>query len=152
MIQGTVAKINEVNFRDDIMLYSFILEEGSTVWRMGRVKPEFEEGTCIEFEEKKGNVLPGTLRAVTVKAGAVEAPSERVSTKTAAPSGTAADVGTRLRYQAARRDATRIVVAALEADHLPHAINIAKAKRLPLLLGYVEEVTLSLLEQESDNV
>jgi hypothetical protein len=57
-----------------------------------------------------------------------------------------------MRYQAARADACRLVIAALHTDHLPHAANVTKAKRLPLLEGYVEQVTKTFLEQEEKNV
>lgn len=55
------------------------------------------------------------------------------------------------KFQAARRDAARIVVAALHTNHLPHSDNTAKGKRLDLLTGYVEKVTQELLRQEDDH-
>ena len=68
----------------------------------------------------------------------------------------AGDVGKRIQWQAARRDACNIVVAclALEATNveakgiLPWAANVAKAKKLDLLRGYINELTKQFIEEE----
>ena len=129
-----------------VKLWSFQVEGSRRFYRCGRVEPPFEEGQWIEFEhDAAGNADMASI----VVAGAQPTGEESTTVKQSTPVG---DVGARLRYQAARRDATRIVVAALHTDHLPHAANVAKAKRLQLLEGYVEQVTKSLLEQEERNV
>ena len=153
---GQVRQVNEVKFKPEegIILWSFHLEGSGRFFRCGRTNPELEEGEWIEFEEKEGNVDVKSITRVEKPAGvgAKAAPSEPASTSTSKQSSTAGDVASRLRYQAARSDATKVVVAALAADHLPHAANIAKAKRLDLLMGYVEQVTQELLKQEESNV
>jgi len=62
------------------------------------------------------------------------------------------DVGTRIRYQAARRDATSLVVAALHTDALPWTAveQKNKGRKLDLLTGYIEQVTQTLLTKEND--
>jgi hypothetical protein len=152
-----VGQIKSVTNRDfqSVRLWSFQLEGSDRYFRTGKVQPEVSEGQWIKFQEKNGIVLVETITMTdqpstgqagltsTAQSDAMSAP--RQGTAPAAPT---VDVGTRIRYQAARRDASNIVIAALHTDHLPHAVNVAKGKRLDLLLQYVEEVTHSLLEQE----
>jgi len=61
-------------------------------------------------------------------------------------------VGARIRYQAARADATRVVVAALHTEALPWTAvqQKNKSKKLDLLTGYIKQVTETLLEQEEE--
>lgn len=150
---GQVTEIKMVPYQN-VELYQFKIEQSERYFRMGRNKPEFKEGEWIEFTERNSNV-DATSIWVDVKTGVEAAPSDTVSNSTTKEESTtvtsAGDVGNRLRYQAARADATRIVVAALAADHLPHSANTAKGKRLDLLTGYVEMVTKTLLEQEATN-
>jgi hypothetical protein len=130
-----------------VMLWSFQVEGSRRFWRCGRVEPAIEEGQCIEFQhDEAGNVDTESIVL------AETAPSTSETTRPTSGTGGAVDVGTRMRYQAARADACRLVIAALHTDHLPHAANVTKAKRLPLLEGYVEQVTKTFLEQEEKNV
>ena len=151
---GQVKAINSRDFRSDIKLWSFQLEDNDRWFRMGKKEPTFEEGEWISFQERNSQVEWGTITqpAEPVSKSAVVEHSKDSNLETACAVSSLADVGQRIRYQAARRDASRIVVAALHCDHLPHASNIAKAKRLDLLTGYVEQITAKLLQQEEDNV
>ena len=132
------------------MLWSFQIKDSRRYWRCGQVEPEVEEGEWISFSsDNQGNVDPNSILTSLDVSAAGTASTEPASTASATPPS---DVGARVRYQAARRDAAAIVVAALHTDHLPHAANVAKNKRLQLLEGYVEEVTKKLLEQEERNI
>ena len=147
MNQGKVILKSGKDFHG-VMLWSFQIEGSRRFWRCGRNEPPFEEDQWIQFEaDASGNV---DMDSIVVSDSNSAGGSTQTATST--PSSTVGDVGARLRYQAARRDATRIVVAALHTDHLPHASNVAKGKRLGLLEGYVEQVTKALLEQEEKNL
>lgn len=150
-MKGKVTMVSGKDFHG-IMLWSFQIEGSRRYWRCGKEQPPIEEGQWIEFNaDEAGNVSVPSIKAI---AGEATSPTVGSSTPTTSSTstGSAMDVGQRLRYQAARRDATRIVVAALHTDHLPHAANVAKGKRLELLEGYVEQVTKTLLEQEERNL
>ena len=152
---GQVRTISDRDFQG-VKLWSFTLEESERFFRLGKKQPTFTIGDTICFEERNSQVEWSSVRFrdATESDKTVEsAPKDEnvAATTTSEPSSSVSSVGLRLQYQAARRDATRIVVAALECDHLPHASNVAKGKRLDLLLGYVDEITKSLLKQEEDH-
>lgn len=50
----------------------------------------------------------------------------------------------------ARRDATRVIVAALETNNLPWATNTPKNQKLDLLRGYINMLTEQFLKDEED--
>ena len=146
--KGYVTKKVNTDFHGTI-LWSFQIENSRRWWRCGSKEPMIEEGQWITFDaDEAGNVNVGTIKQTDDSAPAGSSTPKASPTST----GIAGDVGARLRYQAARADACRLVVAALHTDHLPHAANVAKGKRLELLEGYVEQVTKTLLEQEERNV
>ena len=66
--------------------------------------------------------------------------------------------GQRMAWEAARRDATNLVVAMLNADVtveggvLPWAKNTAKNKRMDLLLGYVNEIATTFMEEANGKI
>lgn len=142
--QGQVKAISNRDF-NSVKLWSFQLEGSNRYFRTGKTDPGLSEGQWIKFSESNGIVDDVEAIQVIEKGSIQDVPAGAV-----APPVTVAatNVGERIRYQAARRDASNIVIAALHTDHLPHAVNVAKGKRLDLLLQYVEEVTHSLLEQE----
>lgn len=149
---GKVVQLSDTQWRDDIYLYSFKIEQSERWFRLGRNKPTFKEGEWIRFNERNTQV-----DVQSVEVGVKETqPSDSAKVSTtregSSPTPTAQNVGQRLQYQAARADATRIVCAALQCDHLPHAANTAKGKRLDLLMGYVKEVTHELLAQENEGL
>jgi hypothetical protein len=155
---GIVEKISSRDF-NGTKLWSFQLEECPRYFRTGKTEPQFMEGACVTFTERNGQVDPATVSLTTDASAPTTSKSAPTQTELSVPAGAGAppetapatSVGERIRYQAARADAARLVVAALHTDHLPHAANIAKNKRLDLVLGYVEQVTLALLEQENNN-
>lgn len=146
---GKVTEVKRVPYQN-VVLYQFKIEQSQRYFRLGRNEPTFQEGQWIKFTERNSNVDVDSVE-LDVKAEPSDAVtySEKKQESTTRTT-TAPDVGRRLQYQAARADATRIVVAALHTDHLPHATNVAKGKRLDLLMGYVHEVTRTLLEQEQE--
>jgi len=146
MIQrtGTVRAVTNRDF-NDVKLWSFQMEGSDRYFRTGKNEPSFQEGDTITFEEKNGIVITDSIAIGGEPTETVETTMTEVVKQTDQPSV----VGKRIQYQAARADACNIIVAALAADHLPHSANTAKGKRLDLLLGYVDEVTKTLIAQES---
>jgi hypothetical protein len=141
---GTVKTISDRDYQGT-KLWSFQIEESGRWFRMGKKEPPFRVGDTVCFNERNSQVEWSTIGVgLSAAASPVTEP-----TPSSAP-----DVGARIRYQAARADATRLIVAAMTVkdaagkDALPWASNIAKGKRLDLLLGYVQQVTNTLLEQE----
>jgi len=153
---GRVNKITRTPWQD-VILWSFKIDQSERMFRMGKKEPDFKEGEWVTFQERNSNVHYGSIKmapegeATEVVVDAPTGAAAPPATVAVTSASNGSNVGTRMQYQAARADAARIVVAALHTDHLPHAANVAKGKRLDLLLGYVKEVTKTLLEQENDN-
>ena len=160
---GTISKKFYRDFQGT-KLHSFQID-GSDLWfRTGKDEVPQIEGEPITFKEKNSQVLLDSVvsgKDSTATASVTEAPESAVTlektTATSAGSSTtqSSDVGKRMAWEAARRDATRIVATALEVEGkglevLPWAKNTAKAKRLDLLVGYVNRVAKDLLEQQND--
>lgn len=156
---GTISK----KFRRDFQgtgLYSFQLEGQDRWFRTGKEELPHAEGTTVTFTEKNSQVMMDSV----VEGGPVEGAEQTTSTKSIespAPtssspqSTTAPTVGQRMAWEAARRDATRIVATALEVegkglDVLPWAKNTARGKRLDLLVEYVNRVAKQLMEEQPD--
>ena len=141
---GQVRAVTDRDFQS-VKLWSFQLEGSDRFYRTQKVRPDVEVGDWITFREKNGIVMTDSIEKTTGTSAVVTA----VETSVTEPATSASsDVGRRIRFQTARADATRLVVAALEHDQLPHPTNVAKGKRLDLLLGYIDEVTKALLAQE----
>jgi len=141
---GQVRAVTDRDFQS-VKLWSFQLEGSDRFYRTQKVRPDVEVGDWITFREKNGIVMTDSIEKTTGTSAVVTAVETSVTEPaTSVPS----DVGRRIRFQTARADATRLVVAALEHDQLPHPTNVAKGKRLDLLLGYIDEVTKALLAQE----
>jgi hypothetical protein len=159
---GQVTKITKTPWQD-IVLWSFKINTSARTFRMGKKEPAFKEGEWISFTEKNSSVDYDSIRdvpaetagevqpPVTTGAGALPVTEVAINAKQRSGNDMSDSVGDRIRFQAARADACNIIVAALAADHLPHASNVAKGKRLDLLLGYVKEVTNQLLAMEASN-
>lgn len=143
-VEGKVAVVSGKPW-NSVTLYSFKLEDNDRWYRLGRNKPPFEKGATVSFSEKNGNVL---LDSLVMTGSLSDAPPAEESTP---DTPAATNVGDRMRYQAARRDAANVVVAALHTDALPWATNVAKGKKLDLLTEYIEQVTKTLLDQEDRN-
>lgn len=132
---------------NDVVLHSFQLE-GQNVWfRTGQKELNLDEGTPIKFQANETN-----------KQVDLDSMEKLESAPTPQTSATGSTSTTREDYwqnrerldsvRTARADATRIVCAALAHDHLPHASNTPKGKRLDLLVGYVKELTEELVSYE----
>jgi len=148
------GQVSAVSDRDcnSIKLWSFQLEGSNRYFRTGKVQSRIQEGQWIKFEERNGIVVTDSIEVTDAPTGAEESPATEPATSVPETTGVKAmtdpSVGKRMQFQAARRDASNIVIAALHTDHLPHPVNAAKGKRLDLLLQYVEEVTQTLLKME----
>lgn len=144
-------------------LYSFKIEGESKWFKTGTVDIPFDEGVVVSFEERNGKVDLKTVVEETGAAPSESAPKSPTQTVVTAVNGPndsrenywqkreerdIAQENSR-KIAAARADACTIVAAALAADHLPHAANTQKGKRLDLLLGYVREITNTFLEEEN---
>lgn len=146
-LQGKVEVVSSRPWQS-VTLHSFRLVDDATWYRLGRSAPTFREGDVIAFTERNTNVDPDSVELV--EGTTAPEPKTEAVKPMAAPAAPNV-VGDRIRYQAARSDATKIVVAALHTDALPWAANVAKSKKLDLLTGYVEQITKTLLEQEDEN-
>ena len=139
--RGVVASLHEKDW-NGTMLYSFKLEGVERFWRVGQRKPEFKVKDLVKFTERNSNVDWDSMEVI---------PSSGVALlKLDEPPQPVPDVGKRIKYQAARRDATALVVAALHTEALPWTAvqQKNKSKKLDLLTGYIEQVTKTLLDQE----
>lgn len=132
---------------NDVVLHSFQLE-GQNIWfRTGQKALTLDEGTPIKFKANETN-----------KQVDLDSMEKLESAPTPPTSATGSTSTTREDYwqnrerldsvRTARADASRIVCAALAHDHLPHASNTPKGKRLDLLVGYVKEITEELINYE----
>jgi hypothetical protein len=156
-VTGEVTSIHEKDFHGT-MLYSFKLDEKPSFWRCGRDKPDVTVKDYIRFNAKLQNVIVPSIEQA-------QRPEEKLTLNTEIPEREPeqeepvtrvtqeVNVNDRIRYQAARRDATNLVVAALHTDALPWtaAQQKNKSKKLDLLTGYIEQVTETLLNQENHN-
>lgn len=138
------------------MLYSFQLK-GQNIWfRTGQKELNLDEGTFIKFEANPTNKQVNLDSMALSDSTSAEAPT---TDSPAGASGQARGSSDRESYwqnrerldsvRSARADATRLVVAALEHDQLPHPSNVAKGKRLDLLVGYIKELTEELIDYET---
>lgn len=139
------------------MLYSFKLEDNTRFWRLGQKQPQFKVKDCVKFTERNSNVDYDSIQHIESESVAVVKLDAPQSTATNAldsggPVPSVTEVGARIRYQAARADATRLVVAALHTEALPWTAvqQKNKSKKLDLLTGYIKQVTMTLLQQEED--
>jgi hypothetical protein len=133
-----------------IKLFSFQVEGDPRWYRTGRAEIQEPLGARIVFSERNNQVVEGSVKPTTdsapATAGSVDTPT---TTASVTPSGSM-DVGERIRWQAARRDAVSVIVAALHTDALPWAKSTAKGKKLDLLRGYINEVASQFLEDENN--
>jgi hypothetical protein len=129
---GVIEEIRSVDF-NSTPLWSFRLGEDLTWYRIGKTTPDdagVTIGSHITFEHRNLQVTP----------------TESTNT----------DLSRRIQWQAARRDACNIIVAAIKAEGydtkgiLPWAANVAKAKKLDLLRGYITQLTEQFIEEENN--
>lgn len=161
--KGTISKVSSTKWGDKT-LHSFQIEGTQRWFKTGQNPVPYNEGDQVVFEEKNGKVEFTTAEKVKSQSTSADSTASTHGSGMSAPAVNGLsrdaywanrekrDIETerKRRIAAARHDAARIVCAALAHDHLPHAANVAKGKRLDLLLGYVNEVTNTLLEAEND--
>jgi hypothetical protein len=139
-------------------LYSFQLDGVDRWFRTGKEELPHAEGTTVTFSEKNSQVLMDTVvegSSPVESAGSTEetAPVVSKSDRVEATGSSAPTIGQRMAWEAARRDATRIVTTALEVEGkgleiLPWAKNAAKNKKLDLLVDYINRVAKQLMEEQ----
>lgn len=159
--------ISKKTFKDwhNVKLFSFQLEGNATWYRTGQVEVSQNEGTNISFTERNGkvdpelivagggDVLPSTAPVASALAAARAAhPGSIIEVLDDNPKDT---IGRRIQWQNARADACRLICAALAVEGivedgvLPWPKNLAKAKRLDHLTGYINELTKQFVEEET---
>lgn len=165
MVKGQARNISAKPFdgrNGPVTLYSFQLEGDRRYFRTGTDQPPMANGEFVEFdaEEKNGNF---NVRVSSIKK--IEQQEVQQAPKPSAPAGSAAtsngsayatpsnskdgywerkEAGdavrdARINFSASQRDAVTVVVAALEFDCLSFG-NVAKGKKLDMLLDFVDQV------------
>ena len=163
IIKGVVREVFEREWQDrdsgeDIILYSFQLEDNNRYFRTGTKRPKIATGTAYKFiSDPKGNV---DLKSIEeIEAEDVPAPKKKAYGGSRGSGGGGANqkywedkakrdvevTEPRISYSAAQRNATTLVAAALAADALSFG-QAAKGKRLDMLVDYVEQTTLRLAQ------
>lgn len=165
--EGIVSEVSATPWKDrdtgdDIVLHSFRLEDNNQWFRTGQKDPSLTAGDGIKFVTTRGqNVDADSIEQLDpskVKKPTPAAASTSTATRTSPTTSMTRnsyweekdryDKEVRqpmIAFQSARRDAVDLVTAALAADIL--TLGQKKAEKLDLLLGYVDEVTQSLLEK-----
>lgn len=151
-MQGIITDKSEKKW-NGISLYSFKIEEDDTWYKTGQVDISQEVTEFVSFQERNGRVDVSTVSDKEfVDAPQSTAPSASVSDTVPAYKGDV--IHKRIQWQNARADACRMVCAALAVEGivedgvLPWPKNLAKAKRLDHLMGYVNEITKQFIEEE----
>jgi hypothetical protein len=160
-ISGVIEEIRNVDF-NGTPLWSFRTGEDVTWYRIGKTTPEeagVTIGSHIVFEHRNLQVQIPSIRPIgSAPVAKPSAPEASPSAPRGTPSNTneQTDLGRRIQWQAARRDACNIIVAAIKAEGydgkgiLPWAANVAKAKKLDLLRGYITQLTEQFIEEENN--
>jgi hypothetical protein len=159
---GFVSEVSSTPWNDrdtgnEITLYSFKIDTANIWFRTGETDTNLSVGDCVKFTANRQKVDLGTLGPA--QASEVES-APKPGAQAATPAGAKSSAGgsmsrdgywkekdrydkevrqPMIAYQSARKDATAIVVAALQQDCL--ALGQKKAAKLELLMGFVEEVT-----------
>ena len=151
--KGQVSELFERDFQGT-KLHSFKIEGVDRWFRTGKEKLPVDPGKYISFTERNSQVdLTSVTEMDSIQSASATEETEPAAAPSAPEATTAPTVGQRMAWEAARRDATRIVATALEVEGkglevLPWAKNTAKNKRLDLLVSYVNQVAKQLLEQQ----
>lgn len=150
------GQIDAISSKDwnNILLWSFRIEGEDRWFRTQKKRLPAEVGDHVTFDERNNQVILESVvvdqtsapSAPTTPEGVAAPVSPSVeSTKSPAT----IDVGARIQWQAARRDACNVIVAALHTDSLPWNANLAKGKRLDMLRSYITTLTNQFLEEEN---
>jgi hypothetical protein len=140
------GKVEEISDKDwnKIKLWSFRIEGEDRWFRTQKTPLEVPLGTTITFSERNNQVDLSTVVVQSSNETSAPTPPPAASTPDAA-----SDVGSRIQWEAARRDACNVIVAALHTDSLPWNKALAKGKRLDMLRGYITELTTQFVEEEN---
>jgi len=165
--EGIVSEVSATPWKDrdtndDIVLHSFRLEDNNQWFRTGQKDPSLTAGDGIKFVTTRGqNVDVDSIEQLDPSKVTKPTPAAASTSTTTRTSPTASmtrnsyweekdryDKEVRqpmIAFQSARRDAVDVVTAALAADIL--SLGQKKADKLDLLIGYIDEVTDSMLER-----
>jgi len=161
--KGVITEFFEREWKDrnsgqDIILRSFKINSENKFFRTGTTALKQGVGDAIQFvADAKGQVDLKTVQDIAVE-DAPPAKSGGGGKKSFGGGGGARDTywedkakrdleitEPRISYSAAQRNATSLVVAALQADILSFG-QAAKGKKLDMLVDYVEQTTLRLAQ------
>lgn len=162
--KGVISEFFEREWKDrnsgkDIILRSFKINSENRFFRTGTNVLNHAVGDAISFvADAKGNVDLNTVE----KIAAEDAPPAKAPSSGGGSSGGGANgyweakakrdqevTEPRISYSAAQKNATALVVAALNQDILSFG-QAGKGKKLDMMVDYVEQVTLRLARLQLD--
>lgn len=149
--KGIISKKSDKKWHD-VTLYSFQIEGETTWYRTGKDEIEQPVGATVCFTERNSKV--DALKVHYAESQGAAPQSTAPSVLESEPADVQMDVGQRIQWQNARADACRLICTSLEVDTLveggvlPWPKNLAKAKRLDHLRGYINELTKQFIEEE----
>lgn len=144
---GTVEKVTERDWKNGITMYHFTLAGSPIIHSCGTKNPEVTEGQNIRFKEYNRKVDTSTIETVSAEEVKSESPKANGSAPAMAYTSEV-DVGSRIRWQEARRDAVRLVTTAMETDLLPYPKSGKNQDKWDRMLDLIEETTNDLITQE----
>ena len=162
--KGVITEFFEREWKDrnsgqDIILRSFKINSENKFFRTGTTALKQGVGDAIQFvADAKGQVDLKTVQAIAVEDAPPAKSGGGGGKKSFGGGGGARDTywedkakrdlevtEPRISYSAAQRNATSLVVAALQADILSFG-QAAKGKKLDMLVEFVEQTTLRLAQ------
>jgi hypothetical protein len=162
IMKGTVATVTERDWKNSIVMYHFTLKGSPQVYNCGTENPKVEEGEHIEFQIQNRKVVTSTITRISEAVAQKEekpeqsSPASQANTSTSSrmlhpgsPS-TPTQVGERIRKQAARADAVRLVTTAMETDLLPYPKSGKNIDKWNKMLDLINETTIDLIQQEDE--
>lgn len=167
--KGIISEFFEREWKDrnsgeDIILRSFKINSENRFFRTGTTELDYGVGDAIQFvADGKGNVDLKTVEKIAVEDAPAPKGAGGATRSKGARTGASSRDGyweekarrdveitePRISYSAAQRNATSLVVAALEADILSFG-QAAKGKKLDMLVDFVEQTTLRLAQLQLD--
>lgn len=164
--KGIISELFEREWKDknsgeDIILRSFKINSENRFFRTGTNQLKFVVGDAIKFvADGKGNVDLKTVEAID-EADAPP-PKAKAQSKGSGGGGGANSAyweakakrdqevtEPRIAYSAAQKNATALVVAALEAEILSFG-QASKGKKLDMLVDFVEQTTIRLAQLQQN--
>lgn len=150
---GTIESITERDWKNGLKFYHFKLEGSPIVYNCKTAKPEVTEGDTISFNEKNrvvdtSTIKPANREEVECQSQDTNGSESNSGAAPSTPTTATNDVGARIRWQEARRDAVRIVTTAMETGLLPYPKSGKAQDKWDRMLDLINETTNDLLEQE----